>query len=443
MFHGANYLSLGWDPMKCLSLHRGARKNLSPCGASPCRGCLFTFPKCSGGGRGWWVERVRREEEGQTTLATRSATDLNPAVREPPQLEQVDVTRVMDRGRRLSYFGGSDYLRLSWHPEVRSAVADGVARYGPSACASRMTTGNVPVYRQLENGLEDFLGQKGVTLTSAGYTAPMVAAQALVEEHTRVLLDERAHGCLVDAARLTGLPVSRYPHRSTEGFRKAVRGLGRGARVLVMTDGLFTHSGEVAPLAGLVDALPRGGTLMVDDAHGIGVLGAAGRGSLELAGVPLGRVVLTFTLSKAFGCYGGVVVGSRGLRQAILERSRLYTGNTPVPPPLACGAVASVRVLQREGEARRERLRRGLALVRGVPGEPWAPGPMFAVAPQSAAAVGRLQRLLRSSGIHPPLIRYPNGPADRFFRFALSSEHGTDQLEALRSVLARFKGGME
>lgn len=365
---------------------------------------------------------------------------MNPAVREPPQLEQVDVTRVMDRGRRLSYFGGSDYLRLSWHPEVRSAVADGVARYGPSACASRMTTGNVPVYRVLERALEEFLGQKGVTLASAGYTAPLVAAQALGEEHTQVLLDERAHACLVDAAQLTGLPVSRYPHRSVDGFQKALRKMGRGSRVLVMTDGLFTHSGEVAPLEGLLDSMPRGGTLLVDDAHGIGVLGARGRGSLELAKVPLVRVVLTFTLSKAFGCYGGVVLGPLRLRESILERSRLYTGNTLVPPPLACGAAAAIRVLQREGEGRRERLRRGLALVLGALGGRWGPGPMFAVAPDSTAAVGRLQRLLRAADIHPPLIRYPNGPADRYFRFALSSEHGLDQLEALRGVLARFRG---
>ena len=378
---------------------------------------------------------------GQTTLATRGGTALNPAVREPPQLEQVDVTRVMDRGRRLSYFGGSDYLRLSWHPKVREAVVEGVDRYGPSACASRMTTGNVPVYRELERALEEFLGRRGATLASAGYTAPLVAAQALAGEHTRVLLDERAHACLADAAQLTGLPVSRYAHRSIEGFRKVVREMGRGSRILVMTDGLFTHSGEVSPLEGLVDALPRGGTLLVDDAHGIGVLGAHGRGSLELAGVSLGRVVLTFTLSKAFGCYGGVVLGSPRLRTAILERSRLYTGNTLVPPPLACGALAALRVLQGEGEARRERLRRGLGFVRAALDQAGGPGPMFAVAPESAAAVGRLQRLLRSAGIHPPLIRYPNGPAERYFRFALSSEHGLEQLEALGGVLARFREG--
>ncbi len=388
-------------------------------------------------GRGGRYRRWGR----QTTLATRGVPALNRAVREPPQLEQVEVTRVMDRGKRLSYFGGSDYLRLSWHPEVRAAVAEGVVRYGPSACASRMTTGNVPVYRDLERSLEEFLGGRGATtLTSAGYTAPLVAAQALAGEHDQVLLDERAHACLADAAQLTGLPVSRYPHRSVEGFRAVVRGLGRGSRLLVMTDGLFTHSGEVAPLEGLVDAMPRGGTLLVDDAHGIGVLGARGRGSLELAGVPLGRVVLTFTLSKAFGCYGGVVLGPRRLRTAILERSRFYTGNTLVPPPLACGAQAAIRVLQREGEERRERLCRGLKLVRSSLGEPGGPGPMFAVAPEPAAAVDRLSRLLRSAGIHPPLIRYPNGPADRYFRFALSSEHAKEQLEALAGILARFRG---
>ncbi len=350
------------------------------------------------------------------------------------------MTWVKDRGRKLSYFAGSDYLRLSWHPEVRAAVLEGLERFGPSACASRMTTGNVPIYGCLERALSDFFGWGVATLTSAGYTAPLVAAQALAKEHTHVVLDERAHACLVDASQLTGLPVVTFPHRDAKGCGAVVRKCGRRSRALVMTDGLFTHSGEVAPLAGLVDALPASATLLVDDAHGLGVLGKRGRGSLELSGVPLRRVVLTVTLSKALGSYGGAVLGPRSLREAIFERSRLYTGSTMLPPPLAAAALASLAVLEREGATRRARLAAALSTMKEGFREagavaPVGPGPMFAVAPATAREVLRFRKRLLDAGIHPPLIRYPNGPADRYFRFAISSEHTPAQVSALRGVL--------
>lgn len=367
---------------------------------------------------------------------------LNVGVRVPPELEAVDATRVRSGGREMVYFGGSDYLRLSWHPAVRAAVVEGVERYGPCTCASRMTTGNAGVYGRLERALEGFFGGGGgvVTLTTAGYLAPMVAAQALGSRHTHVVMDERAHGCLRDAAALTGLPRLEFAHGSVEGFERVVGRLGRSARGLVLTEGLFTPGGRVAPIAGLVEALPRGWTLLVDDAHGVGVIGAKGRGSVEWAGVPFRAVILTFTLSKAFGCYGGGVLGPRWLREAILSESRMFMGNTPVPPPLACGALASVGVMEAEGEVRRRRIRERMELLGrlGGWGQGWddgRPGPMFAVVPASAGRARVLRRRLVSAGVYPSLIRYPNGPAPEYFRFALSSEHGEGEVGALAEAL--------
>lgn len=364
----------------------------------------------------------------------------------------MSATEVRWRGRRWACFSGCDYLRLSWHPAVRAAVAAGAKASGASVGASRMTTGNVRVYGKLERDLARFFGAPTATLTAAGYTAPLVAAQALAADHERVLLEERAHACLVDAAALTGLPVARFPHRDPEGLARAIasggrkRGAGGGGRVMVLTDGMFAHDGSVAPVAAYLRVLPRSaGTLLVDDAHGAGVLGRRGRGTLEACGVEPGRVVLTLTLSKTLGCYGGAVLGSPRLARHIRERSRMFTGNTPLPPPLAAGARAALAVLRQEGAERRARLERNVAAVReglrAAGGEvaDW-PGPVVAIAPRGATAVARLNRLLRAARILPPLIRYPNGPAPCYFRFAICSEHTAEQVARLQEALRAFYG---
>lgn len=364
-------------------------------------------------------------------------------MRDAPILRQVDVTWVEYRGRRLSYYGGSDYLRLSWHPAVRAAWSGAVEESGPGVGASRLTTGNAPVYRRLERALAEHFDVPGVSLTSSGYLAPMVAAQAVAADHTHVLLDGRCHACLTDAATLTALPVSSFPHRDPEGLVRSTKGLGANARVLVMTDGLFSHSGEVAPLAAYLAGLPRSATVLVDDAHGVGILGTRGRGTIEFLGIRDRRLIVTATLSKAIGSYGGMVMGPARLADRIRERSRIWVGNTPAPPPSAAGALAALAVLRSEGAERRRRLERHATVVRAAiraagfqVGD--GPGPVFCLVPKSAADAGWLRRRLLAAAIYPAWIAYPNGPAERYFRFAISSEHTSAQLTGLCEVLADF-----
>ena len=380
---------------------------------------------------------------GQFRLGHGGGGPLNEPVREPPVLRQVDPTHVMHGGRRLIHFTGSDYLRMSWHPEVRDAAAEGLLEYRTGACASRMTTGNLPIYGELEAELERFFGVRSATLTSAGYTAPLVVAQALAADHGVVLLDSRAHGCLRDAAALTGLPVSMFQHGEASDLAARVKSWKGDAPALVLCDGLGAVDGRVGPLADYSAAVGDRGTLIVDDAHGVGVLGERGRGSVEWAGLPMNRVVVTLTLSKAFGCYGGVVLGDRALRRRILERSRLFTGNTPPAPSSAAAARGALAVMVRDGGNLRERLRANVAAIPGQlrgwnSGGLAGPGPIFSVAPRTSAAAERLRRRLLAAGIFPPLIRYPNGPAAQFFRFAVSTAHTPAQLQALADVLETF-----
>jgi glycine C-acetyltransferase len=179
----------------------------------------------------------------------------------------------------------------------------------------------------------------------------------------------------------------------------------------------------------------------VDDAHGAGVLGKTGKGTLELEGVSRRRIVQCITLSKAFGTYGGAVLGTRKLRQAILSRSRLLIGSTPLPLPLAGAALAAVRILKNDRRMRR-RLMQNASFVKAALRKtgvdiPETPGPIISLQAQSKREAADLKRRLLDAGIYPPFLNYPGGPAHGWFRFAVSSEHTPAQLNTLIAVLSR------
>jgi glycine C-acetyltransferase/8-amino-7-oxononanoate synthase len=363
-------------------------------------------------------------------------------VTEPDPLQVLDDNRVRWRGRVLIHFSGCDYFRLSRHPAVLRAAVAGLRGSGLNVAASRLTTGNHPVYGELEARLARFFGAPAALLVSNGYVTSTVVAQALAGEFSHVLLDERGHPALRDAALHCECPVRIFPHRSTAGLERAAGRCGPHARLLVMTDGMFSQDGSVAPLRDYLKVLPPNATLLVDDAHGAGVLGRTGRGTPEHERIGRRRLIQCVTLSKAFGAYGGAVLGSRALRQRILEHSRALVGSTALPPPLAHAALASLKMLQ-HGQAMRLRLHRNAdsvkqALRRAGFDVPDCPGPIVAVQ-TTRPETPQLRRELLTAGIYPPLLRYP-GAAQGLFRFVISSEHTRDQLDRLIAALIRFRG---
>jgi len=268
----------------------------------------------------------------------------------------------------------------------------------------------------------------------------MAAAQALAGSFSHVLLDERAHVCLVDAAGFFDCPIVRFKHRDPADVSRAIERLGKSIKPIVLTDGMFSHDGSVAPLRACLKLLPRDAWLLVDDAHGAGVLGRTGKGALELEGVGRRRIVQTITLSKAFGVYGGAILCSRQVRDRIIARSRLFAGSTPLPLPLANAAIVALQILKQDKRLR-ARLARNAAFVKEAlrrAGFALAdnPGPIIPVHPKSRSESESLKRRLLTAGILPPFMTYPGTPKDGHFRFVISSEHSRSQLEALVKVLA-------
>ena len=379
-----------------------------------------------------------------STASTRARRSIGSADGLTEPLQQIDRTYVLHRGRKLSYFAGCDYFRLSSHPEVLRALREGLDRFGLNVAASRKTTGNHALYGQLEQKLAAFFGVEAAVLISNGYMSNLAVAQALAGEFTHALIDERSHGSLLDAAKLLDCPVFPFQHRDPASAASAVRQAGRKAKLVLLTDGLFSHSGEVAPLDQYLRLLPTSATLLVDDAHGAGTLGKAGRGTAEFLGVPGRRLIRTITLSKAFGVYGGAVLGSHEVRKKIVARSRLFVGNTPLPLPLAAAALASLKIVGRDPRLRR-RLVFNTSYVKaalreaGLPVND-GPGPIIPFISRNDREAARLKKKLLAAEIHPPFINYLGGPTDGYFRFVISSEHTPEQLDALVGTLASLEG---
>jgi len=359
---------------------------------------------------------------------------------EPEPLEMIGDNEVRWRNRTLTYFSGCDYFRLSRHPAVTSMTRATLEKTGLNVAASRLTTGNRKLYGELEKALAAFFGSETGVMLPDGYLAPMAVAQALAGEFTHALVDELSHSALVDAARmLDDRQLISFPHRDVAALTRSIATLPNSARPILFTDGMFSHDGSVAPLSEYLKILPRAGMILVDDAHGSGVLGAKGRGTIEHAGVNRGRIIQCATLSKAFGAYGGVVLGTRALRKKIVARSRIFAGATPLPPPLAGAGLAAIKILKREPK-RRERLFRKVSYLRAQLRQAgWeiveTPGPIVRLPLMNSAAANVLKRRLLAAGIYPPFVNYGKASAAGFFRFVISSEHTQQQLERLAGVL--------
>jgi 8-amino-7-oxononanoate synthase len=363
----------------------------------------------------------------------------------PAALTQPDPTHVFWRGRKLIYFGGCDYLRLSWHPKVRASLTRGLNRWGMNVAASRKTTGNHPLYEKLERALAAFFQAERAVLVSSGYASNLVVAQALAGDFSHVLIDARAHTSLRDASRFFEAPVHLFHHRQPRDLTRVLKRLGTGIRPILLTDGLFSHDGSTAPLRDYLKGLPPRGRILVDDAHAAGIMGDSGRGTLEWEGVPRTRVIQTITLSKAFGTYGGAILCSEGDYRKIVEKSFLFAGNTPIPLPLAEAALTALAILKSE-PGLRERLRSHVRLVQERLNEAGLlqsvyPGPILSLQPPDPRAESRHRKALLEAGIYPSLIDYPGGPKGGYYRFAVSSAHRPAQLRLLADVLIRIQSG--
>lgn len=352
-------------------------------------------------------------------------------------LQQVDRVYVRSKGRKLLYFGGCDYLRLSSDPSVVRAVEAGMRRWGLNVAASRMTTGNHSLYETVEGEIADFFKAEAAVLTSNGYLTNMVVAQGLSGEIKTVLVDERSHVSMLDALLLLKAKVVLFPHRDPRAFAARLKTMRDRDGLAILTDGMFSHDGSLAPLKEYREIAGEDAFMWVDDSHGAGILGRSGKGTVEISGLQRRNLIQTVTFSKGFGVYGGAVVCERAIRDLILEKSRIMVGNTPLPLPLVSGISKALSIVKRGGRSR-ERLRANVETFYREQGEilPREMTPIVSVVPTSRRRAEALREKLLKNAIYPTLIQYPGGPEGGYFRFAISSEHTHEQVKKLGRVVA-------
>lgn len=340
----------------------------------------------------------------------------------------------------------NDYLGLANHPDVVAALKKGADEYGVGAGASHLINGHSRAHHALEEELADFLGRPRALLFSTGYMANLGIITSLVGKGDAILEDRINHASLIDAGLLSGARLQRYLHSDADSLdahlQKFISKHPDGRR-LIATDGVFSMDGDIAPLPALANtAAQHDAWLMVDDAHGLGVIGKQGRGSIDHFALDNKQVpILIGTLGKAFGTFGAFVAGSETLIETLIQQARSYIYTTALPPAVAEATRASLRLLQ-AGDDRREKLvalikqfrkgaqQLGLSLMdSSTPIQPLLVG-------DSKQASTLSDRLLKEhqimvSGIRPPTVA--EGSAR--LRITLCAKHTSDQVDQLLSAL--------
>jgi 8-amino-7-oxononanoate synthase len=357
-------------------------------------------------------------------------------VLEDPQGPQVEVG-----GRRYVSFCSNDYLGLSGHPEVKEALKRGVDRYGVGSGGSHLIVGHTRAHHALEEELAEFTGRTRALVFSTGYMANLGILAALLGRNDMVAEDRLNHASLIDAARLSGATLRRYAHCDPYALDRFL-GSCRAGRKLVASDGVFSMDGDTAPLPALADvALRRQAWLMVDDAHGFGVLGATGAGTLEQFGLSQDQVpILMGTFGKALGTFGAFVAGGEALIETLIQRARTYIYTTAPPAALAEATRVSLRIARQEGwrrdrvQALAERFARGAASF-GLPIAAGA-GHIQPVEAGDVAVAMRWQEGLRRRGFLVQAMRPPTVPRGARLRITFSAAHSDVQVDGLLEALA-------
>ncbi|OWY35559.1 8-amino-7-oxononanoate synthase [Herbaspirillum aquaticum] len=337
-------------------------------------------------------------------------------------------------------FCSNDYLGLANHPALIDAATDALQRYGMGAGASPLISGHSRAHESLESELAAFVGTPSALVFGSGYMANLGVTAALVGKGDTVIVDRLAHASLIDGARLSGASLKVFPHNDAVRLEQVLARCTTG-RKLVLTDAVFSMDGDLAPLAALAAVCGRHDAwLLVDDAHGLGVHGPQGRGSLALAGVRAAHVLTMGTLGKAAGVAGAFVAGDAGVLAWILQRARTYMFSTAHPPALAAATSASLALIARE-DWRRERLQALAAQLRaGLAGLPWSLLPSAtAIQPLIVgenATARALSAALRAQGIWVPAICPPTVPKGTArLRISLSALHTSADVARLVAAL--------
>jgi 7-keto-8-aminopelargonate synthetase-like enzyme len=346
-------------------------------------------------------------------------------------------------GTSYLFFGGTNYLGLGYHPDIIMAAQEGLIRWGLNTAGSRPTTAGVRIHLKLEDKIREFLNCEDVITSCGGYLSDLQVVQAIADDFDICVMDENTHVSVKDAVASKAMIVRHFKHREPNSLEDELKKLSKaGKSCLVCTDTVFPTSGLLAPLNKYDELASRyGATILTNDAHGLGVLGENGKGTLNYFGLGFDNIILNGSMSKALGCFGGFSAGNKPLEENIRTRSNVFIGATPLPPAIAEAAIVAIDIITRNGNIQ-AKLQENIKIMRGglkKIGVEFEDSPM----PRVCFSFGDRERNMQ---IHEKLIAeqilipynyYPGGPKDGCFRMIVTARHSDKQITHALEVLER------
>ncbi len=382
-------------------------------------------------------------------LAELRARSLLRTLREMDSPQQPTVELA---GKKLINFSSNDYLGLATEPALRDAAKAAIDQYGVGSGASRLVCGTLSPHVRLEEKLAEFKRTEAALVFSSGYAAALGTLGALCRKDDVIILDKLAHACLIDGARLSGAHLRVFPHNHMGKLESHLQWAGENfpeARVVVVTESVFSMDGDWASLCEIVELKRRyGALLLLDEAHAVGVIGLQGRGLAHQLNLNAMVDIHMGTLSKALGVSGGYVCGGRRLIELLVNRARSFIYSTAPSPAVAAAGCAAVEwMLSPAGEKRRQQLRQNLAQFAAEMPALFSAGRKVqsAIVPViigKAEAALEAAQVLADKGYLVPAIRYPTVARDAArLRVTLSARHTPKQIAGLCAVLRNIAAG--
>lgn len=360
--------------------------------------------------------------------------------------EQVDASRGQIGGREIVIFGSNDYLGLSSDPRIEDAAVKAIGKYGFGSTGSRLTSGSRDVFKELEDLISDVKDTQASLVFNTGYMANTGVISAVCDKDFEVFSDRYNHASIVDGIVLSGARTVRYRHCSMESLEKRLKE-SKSKKKLIVTDGVFSMDGDIAPLGDMSFLAKKyGAILMVDDAHGFGVLGQNGGGTCSHLGVSSKVDIQVGTLSKAVGGIGGYVSGDRDMIDYLMNSSRSFIFSTALPPLSACCAIKAINIIGSDSKGRK-RLKelsdymRGLLKEKGFDTGLSSGTPIIPIILGDEKKASLMGQKLMEDGIYMPAIRVPTVQKGQSrLRASLTALHTKEDVDnAVERISQRWK----
>ena len=373
-------------------------------------------------------------------LAELDAASLRRSLR---PVDSAQLSRTLIAGEELLNFASNDYLGLASHPKILAAYNDALQQWGAGSGASRLICGSLAPHRQLESFLAEAKGAEAALIFANGYATSVGTLSALLRKGDTVILDKLSHASLIDGARLSGATLRVFPHNALKKLEKLLQSVtansDEDARIIVVTESIFSMDGDIAPLREIVDLKDKyGALLLVDEAHGLGIYGDTGMGLAEHLDCSSGIDLHMGTLGKSAGVAGGYIAAKKSYIDLLINRARSFIYSTAPPPAQSAAAITGLKIItSNEGKKLREKLWKNIALFTKLTGIdqpsssiiPWHVG-------ESSAALALSAKLQQQHQILAPAVRYPTVPRNTArLRITLTAAHSEADIQQLAKAL--------